>query len=101
MATAKQDAQWINIDVSTLTTAQSAAYRGYKQCYLEMKQQREAFELLMSADVPSGERMIFGYNFGKLSVAIVLDDRKPKSAKAAPQSLADYLASRKDAGQQC
>ena len=46
----------------------------------------------IAAELPVGKRMVCGYNFGKLSVAIVDDDRKPAKAQPAKQSLADFLA---------
>lgn len=98
---ARQEANWIEIDITTLQDDQLKAYDTYKMIYRDMKAARERFEQLMSRDVPEGERMIFGYNFGKLSVAIVPDDRAPKKAKASPQSLADYLASRHGSGHSC
>lgn len=101
MAKHNNDAAWIEIEIDTLNAGQAAAYRQYKQMYAEMKAQRQAFEALMAEGVPAGERMIFGYNFGKLSVAIVPDDRKPAKAAQAKQSLAEYLAGRKASGSAC
>lgn len=100
MAT-KQDAQWVTIDPTTLSPEQQDTYAKYKALYREMKNAREIFESEMSQDVAAGERMIFGYNFGKLSIAIVPDDRKPAKAKQSTQSLAGYMASRTAAGQSC
>ena len=43
--------------------------------------------------------MIFGYNFGKLSVAIVADDGKGKAKPQAPKlNLAQFLASQAQGG---
>lgn len=98
---AKQDAQWVTIDPTTLDADVLEAYAQYKDAYREMKELRNAFEKAMAVDVPSGERMIFGYNFGKLSIAIVADDRVERKPKQATQSLADYLARRAAAGQSC
>lgn len=95
--TVKQDADWITVDPNTLDAADLARFTEYKEAYKMMKAAREAFENGMQASVPEGERMIFGYNFGKLSVAIVADDRKPAKAKATV-SLADYLAARAASG---
>lgn len=94
-------ADWTTIDVASLNADQQEAYHAYKAAYKVMKAEREFFEGVMAADVPAGERMIFGYNFGKLSIAIVPDDRKPVKAKQGTQSLADYLAQRKQSGAQC
>lgn len=93
MAVAKQDADWVNIDIDTLDTQTLNAYQGYKASYKTMKECREVFERTMAeaAKLPQGRRMIFGYNFGKLSVAVVEDDRKAPKAKATTQSLSDFL----------
>lgn len=44
------------------------------------------------APIPDGKRLVFGYNFGKLSVALVDDDAKPSTAKGTT-SLSDFLKS--------
>lgn len=95
---AKQEANWVNIDIDTLHDEARNAYEAYKASYRAMKAQREAFEQIMGEDIPAGQRMIFGYNFGKLSVAVVEDDRKAPKAKATTQSLSDFLASAKAHG---
>lgn len=88
------DTVWHEINPETLTNQLGAAYKAYKAKYAEMKAARQQFEESMSAEanLPVGKRMVFGYNFGKLSVAIVDDDRKPAKAQPAKQSLADFLA---------
>jgi hypothetical protein len=92
--TQRTDAQWITIDVDTLTPHIGRAYEAYKAAYKAMKDARAKFEedMALEADLPVGKRLVFGYNFGKLSVAVVEDDRKPV-AKAGAQSLSSYLAS--------
>lgn len=99
MAKHNSDANWVTIDPSSLPDQTRAAYENYKTAYRIMKEQREAFEGLMQNGVPEGQRIILGYNFGKLSAAIVADDRKPAKAKAATQSLAEFLASQSAQGQ--
>lgn len=97
---AKQDATWVELDPASLADDVQVAYRGYKDAYAVMKAQRLAFETMLAnaAEVPAGKRMVFGYNFGKLSVAIVDDDRKPAKATPAKQSLADFIAAQGTAG---
>ena len=93
-------AVWSEIDPSTLPEQIKHAYVYYKDMYRAMKEQRQSFEEAMTnaAELPQGKRVIFGYNFGKLSVAIVDDDRKPAKAAPAKQSLADFIASQASAG---
>lgn len=100
MAKAKTDATWINIDLNTLGEQELAAYNAYKASYQAMKAARTQFEegLEASAKLVTGTRMIFGYNFGKLSVAVVEDDRKAPKAKATTQSLSQFLAQAKSNG---
>lgn len=93
MAVAKQDANWVNIDIDSLPLDTKDAYAAYKAAYQAMKNARGKFEERMAMDIPQGQRMIFGYNFGKLSVAVVEDDRKAPKAKATTQSLSDFLKS--------
>ena len=100
MVKAKSDAVWFELNVDTLAPELAKAYAEYKELYRQMKAQRLAFETSVSeaAELPEGKRMVFGYNFGKLSVAIVDDDRKPAKASPAKQSLADFIASQASAG---
>lgn len=95
---AKQEANWVNIDIESLGAFQREAYDAYKDAYRAMKNARLAFETEMAQGIPQGQRMIFGYNFGKLSVAVVEDDRKVAKPKATTQSLSDFLAQAKSHG---
>ena len=100
MAKANQDAVWTELNPETLPDSIAVQYIEYKSQYQRMKQARLGFETMLAdaANLPTGKRMIFGYNFGKLSVAIVDDDRKPAKATPAKQSLADFIASQSEAG---
>ena len=93
-------AVWSEINPDTLPAEIGQAYALYKEMYREMKAQRTQFETMLAkqASLPEGKRAIFGYNFGKLSVAIVDDDRKVAKATPAKQSLADFIASQAQAG---
>jgi hypothetical protein len=95
-----KDATWFEIDPLTLSVEACAAYSDYKRLYKQAREARQAFELHMAEDagLPAGKRMIFGYNFGKLSVAIVDDDRKAPKVKAGTQSLAQFLAAQAASG---
>lgn len=99
---AKTDAVWTELNPDTLPNNLSAMYAEYKEMYRRMKNQRTEFEnaVAAAAELPEGKRMVFGYNFGKLSVAIVDDDRKPAKATPAKQSLAEFIASQAQSGRQ-
>lgn len=88
----RTDAVWVEIDPASLNPDQAQAYAAYKDAYRKMKELRVGFEAMMSRAVPQGQRMIFGYNFGKLSVAVVADERKETKARTPKLSLSDYLA---------
>lgn len=103
MAKERIAADWVEINPETLSTSLNAAYQTYKDAYRVAKEYREAFEREMqrAAELPDGKRLVFGYNFGKLSMAVVDDDRKPKVASKSSQSLSAFLASQQAAGKRC
>lgn len=90
----KSDAIWTTIDPATLPAPIAKQYIRYKEAYAEMKAERKAFEDALAAlsSLPATKRMIFGYNFGKLSVAVV-DAEPAKPAASGSASLADFLKS--------
>lgn len=85
MAKSSSPATWTQIDTDTLPTPIAKQYANYKSAYAEMKAERKAFEDALAAmlNTKPGTRAVFGYNFGKLSIAIVADDAKPKAASSA------------------
>jgi hypothetical protein len=97
---AKQYASWVNIDAATLAPELFEAYIAYKNAYKVMKDARVAFEQSMgeAAELPGDKRMIFGYMYGKLSVAIVDNDKPVAKPKVASLSLAQFLAAQQQAG---
>lgn len=88
------DAIWQDIDVTTLDAEAQAAYNEYKVAQRMAAELRAKFEQTVtdSLPIPAGKRMVFGYRFGKLSAALVEDDRKASKPKQAKGSLADFLA---------
>lgn len=89
--TSSSTATWTQIDPASLPTPIAKQYDRYKSAYAEMKAERKAFEDALAAMLPTpiGKRVVFGYNFGKLSIATV-DASAPKSATSAV-SLASLL----------
>lgn len=85
-------ATWTQIDTDSLPAAIAKQYARYKEAYTEMKAERKAFEdaLASAIAVPTGKRAVLGYNFGKLSVAIV-DDDKPTAKASSAVSLASLM----------
>lgn len=92
MAKSPSTANWLTIDPASLSIPQQKQYARYKAAYAEMKAEREAFEadVRAAANLPAGQRLAIGYNFGKLSFAVVADDAKPAPAKGS-LSLSDFL----------
>lgn len=99
MAKSPTTANWQTLDPDTLPTPIAKHYLRYKEAYHKMKAERDAFEQAMrdQAAAPQGKRLVFGYNFGKLSVALVDDDAKPAKAGSA-LSLSAFLASQSAQG---
>jgi hypothetical protein len=87
-------ADWQTIDPDTLNSECREAYDNYKAAYRLMKEARQHFEDTMATEaaLPAHLRLVFGYNFGKLSIAAVpAAEVKPKAT--APGSLSVFLAS--------
>lgn len=88
------DANWKQIDPDTLPEGLQALYADYVAKRRAAGAAKALFEQTMNADsdmAGTGKRLVFGYNFGKLSAAIVDDDRKaPKSAQPK-LSLAEFM----------
>lgn len=99
MAKSPSTANWQTLDPETLPAPVAKQYLRYKEAYKEMKADRDAFEQALRelAPAPAGKRLVFGYNFGKLSVALVDDDAKPASTKGTT-SLSAFLASQATQG---
>lgn len=94
MAKSPSTANWQTIDPATLPTQIAKQYANYKAAYVEMKAERKAFEdaVIAMLTIPTGKRAVFGYNFGKLSLALVDDEAKPATAKGS-LSLSAFLSS--------
>lgn len=93
-ALADKAIEWTQLDPDTLSPDLRKAYDDYRAAAKAAAILRTTFEALMTnaIDPLDGEKLAFGYKFGKLSLAIVPADR-PKRRTAAV-SLADYLASK-------
>lgn len=94
------EAQWADIAVETLSVEAQVAYEEYKAAQRKAASLRQAFEDCVTGalSLPVGKRMVFGYRFGKLSAALVEDDRKAKAPKQVKGSLADFLAAQTSNG---
>lgn len=93
-------ADWREVSPDTLPDDIRRLYDDYKEAQRYAASQREAFETRMAsvAALPSGSRLAFGYRFGKLSIAVIPDDKPTRQATKAPASLADFLAAQRLTG---
>lgn len=100
MAKHQGDAVWNEIDPASLDVDAGKLYAGLKAARKVAAEAKAAFEEHMNVanDVPEGMRLVFGYNFGKLSIAVVEDDRKPKRVAPAKQTLAEFIAGQRASG---
>jgi len=86
--------EWTQLDPSTLSPELRKAYDAYRDAARHANALREAFERAMTTaiDPLDTEKVVFGYRFGKLSLAIAPAD-KPRKPSAAV-SLADFIGKR-------
>lgn len=89
---------WQDIDPAELPKSAQDAYADYKASYRAMKAAKEQFETLARASIPTpaGFEVKFGYNFGKLGIALAPVSDKPKAK--AKLSLAAWIEQQASAG---
>ena len=83
---APKELEWTQLDPSSLSPDLRKAYDAYRDAARHANTLREAFERAMTVaiDPLDSEKVVFGYRFGKLSLAIT----KPivEAAKPAPKT---------------
>jgi hypothetical protein len=94
MATYDVKADWRNVDPDSLTTELQFAYDLYREANRTAQAARETFESEFTAAVPCprGQRLAFGYRFGKLSIAVIPDDRVATKPAKGSFTMADLIA---------
>lgn len=92
--TPAKDLEWTQLDPATLSPDLRAKYDAYRDAAKAANTLRQVFEAMMTnaIDPLDTEKVIFGYRFGKLSLAIAPAD-KPRKPSAAI-SLADFIGKR-------
>ena len=92
--TPKTELEWTQLDPASLSPTLRAKYDAYKDAARHAESLRKTFEASMTnaIDPMDGEKVVFGYRFGKLSLAIAPAD-KPRKPSAAV-SLADFIGKR-------
>lgn len=75
---------WRETNPETLPAEVAKAYVTYKSQYAIAKKAREAFEqaALKASELPATHRLVFSYNFGRLSIAIDKAKAASTSSKA-------------------
>ena len=94
MAKTDQKLAWTTIDPETLDVQSKKLYAKLRDARKASAEAKEAFEESVRdrADTPKGKRLVFGYNFGKLSAALADDDDKPKAKASGGTTLAALLS---------
>ena len=102
MASEKSELQWANVEIEQLNAELQRAYRESKEAYRAYKIARDQFEGMMqevySGSIAEGTELKFGYNFGKLSVAIGPKTQRKAKSEAPKQTLAEFLAAQASDG---
>jgi hypothetical protein len=92
---------WKTVDVAELPATLQSAYLDMKTQYRQYKALKDEFEQLMQGHVadqlPDNCELKFGYNFGKLSVAVG-PKRAEKAKKQDTGKLEDWLAQQASSG---
>jgi len=85
--------EWINnVDVSQLSAEQQNAYEAYRTARKIAGEAKGKFEASMQTLAPRGQRLVFNYRFGGLSIAVADGQVKPKAEAKPKQSLTAFLA---------
>lgn len=82
--TERSELAWLEVDPATLQPEVLSAFAAYKEAYAAAKEFRDEFEKLATekAEIPATHRLVFGYNFGKLSIAVDVAKSAAVSKKA-------------------
>ena len=89
---------WTQVDPNTLSEGDYQRYQDYKTAYKAMKEAKARFEGDMQVNAPEGMCLKFGYNFGKLSIALDKAQVVTKKATSGTQSLSAFLAMQNNSG---
>lgn len=97
---AKTELSWTDINPAELPPAVRAKYDAYKASYRAMKEAKAGFEDAARSVIPAptGFEIKFGYNFGKLGIALAPITDKPKPAAKGTTSLAAWIEQQRAMG---
>src|SRR4051812_38940448 len=92
---------WIEIDPSTLSDRERHLLEVSRAAYKAAKAAREQFEQAVRESDAPGTKTVFGYRFGKISIATVAaTEEKARKAGKAAMSLSQYRAMLQAQGRQ-
>lgn len=96
------DSDWKTVDVAELPQNVQEQYQHMKGLYRQYKTAKDEFEMRMQGlfvdNLPEGTELKFGYNFGKLSVAVGPKREKAKAKAQDKGSLGDWLQNQAASG---
>lgn len=97
---AKTELAWTDINPAELPPPVRVKYDAYKAAYRAMKEAKLAFEESARGVIPApdGFEVKFGYNFGKLGIALAPVSDKPKPAAKGATTLAQWIAAQQAMG---
>lgn len=97
MATSPDSLVWRNVETDDIPASALGLYNQYKTAQRSAAAAREAFEtefsIILGFTPNTTQRLVFGYKFGKLSIAVAPNDKPKPTTKRAATSLADFLTS--------
>ena len=92
MAKTETKLEWMDVQPEALSPDAQAAYGEYKAAYRLAKEVKERFEAIARLNLPNpgpGREIKFGYNFGKLSIAV--GEAKARPADKPKLDLAAFI----------
>jgi hypothetical protein len=87
-ATSTTQLDWSEVDMDTLPESAAEAYDAYKAARKAAAEAKAEFELAFTKaarkakKLPDSKKLLFGYNFGKLSIAVTDNVEEPAKASA-------------------
>lgn len=94
--------KWTTVDVSKLGGELQMQYNGMKALYRQYAAAKAEFESAMQAafgdKLPGGKELKFGYNFGKLSIAVGPARERKQRKTQETASLEDWLEAQAQGG---
>lgn len=101
MAT-QSELKWTTVDVSKLDGELQTAYVGMKALYRQYAAAKAEFESAMQAaygdKLPADKELKFGYNFGKLSIAVGPARERKATRAQETASLGEWLEAQAQGG---